>query len=89
MATRKPLSPAPTSEQELQSRLLELRAAVARQRAARSTSAELRANPVEVVKPSSAETKRIESLIGQLDNLKTEHAESVHSSHDGDTQHSS
>ena len=89
MATRKPLSPAPTDDQELQHRLRELRAAVARQRAARTTSAELRANPTEIVKPSSAETKRIESLIGQLDHLKTEHAESAHSSHDGDTQHSS
>lgn len=90
MASRKPSSsPAPTNEQELQTRLLELRAAVARQRAARSTSAELRANPVDIIKPSTAETKRIESLIGQLDGLKTEQAESVHSSHDGDTQHSS
>lgn len=90
MASRKPTSsPAPTNEQELQTRLLELRAAVARQRAARITSAELRANPVDIIKPSTAETKRIESLIGQLDGLKTEQAESAHSSHDGDTQHSS
>ena len=89
MATRKPLSPAASSDQELQSRLLELRAAVARQRAARSASAELRTNPAEVVKPSSAETRRIESLIGQLDHLKAEKSESLHSSHDGDTQHSS
>ena len=89
MVTRKPLSPAATNDQELQSRLLELRAAVARQRAARSASAELRANPADSVKPSSAETKRIDSLIGQLDHLKAVQAESLHSLHDGDTQHSS
>ena len=90
MATPNPSNPAPTNDQELQRRLLELRAAVARQRAARSGAAELRDNPSDIIsKPSSAESKRSDSIIGQLENLKTAQNSSLYSAHYAETTPSS
>lgn len=84
MATRKSSTTPAADDQELQTRLRELRAAVARQRAARSGAAELQA--AAAAKPSSSEQKRIDSLIGQLDNLKAAQNSALESAYGGDTQ---
>lgn len=87
MATRKSSSPPAADDQELQTRLRELRAAVARQRAARTGAAELHTAPAAAnPKPNSTEQKRIDSIIGQLDNLKAEHSSSLQSAYEVDTQ---